>query len=270
MTPIPARPAPPEPLTPAALSDAVGVLVRRDPDLAGIVAAHGPPPLWARRPGFATLVRIILEQQVSLASAAAVYRRVAKELPAGWRPSSVQAAGEAGLRARGLTRQKARYIAALATRVADGQLQLDRLDRIADADARAQLLAVPGIGPWTADIYLLMALGRPDVWPPGDLALHKTLARLRGLPQIPSTEDAARLATRWAPYRAVAARILWHGYLAERAARHAGAADGVVRPHSPRPPTCAAARRRLARGAILLDRLGEVPYASPKGHRRRR
>lgn len=208
--------AAPHRLTRETLGRAVGELVRRDRGLARIVASHGLPPLWARRPGFPTLVRIILEQQVSLASAAAIYRRVAKELPGGWTPPAVRAAGERGLRARGLTRQKARYITELANHVADGRLRFSELARSTDEVVHAQLAAVPGIGPWTANIYLLMVLCRPDVWPPGDLALHKALARLRGLRQIPSSDEAARLAARWRPYRAVAARILWHGYLSTR------------------------------------------------------
>ena len=197
-------------------------LARRDRGLARIVLRHGTPPLWARRPGFATLARMILEQQVSLASAAALYRRVGDELPAGWTPASVLSASEQGLRARGLTRQKARYVAELAARVADGRLALAKLARAPDDEAHAELVAVPGIGPWTASVYLLMALGRPDTWPPGDLALHKALATLRGLPRVPTSDEAIEIAAAWAPHRAVAARILWHGYLSERAANTKG------------------------------------------------
>jgi DNA-3-methyladenine glycosylase II len=207
-----------ERLTLVSLRSAVDELVRRDRGLARIVAAHGVPPLWARRPGFATLVRIILEQQVSLASASALFRRVGNEIPGGWSPASVRQLGVSGLRGLGVTRQKARYVTELAIQVDDGRLSLSRLARVEDDAVRMHLGAVPGIGPWTTGIYLLMALGRPDVWPLGDLALHKALAKLRRLPQLPSTEQAARLAARWAPYRAVAARILWHYYLAQRAA----------------------------------------------------
>jgi DNA-3-methyladenine glycosylase II len=203
----------PERLTRASLGHAVRELARRDERLGRVVAVHGTPPLWARRPGFATLVRIILEQQVSLASAAAVYRRVEMELPNGWTPSSVRSVGESGLRARGLTRQKARYVAELAIRVDEGRLALTGMSRLDDDAVRRQLGALPGIGSWTANIYLLMALGRPDVWPTGDLALHKALARVAGLNGVPSSDEAARLALGWAPYRAVAARILWHAYI---------------------------------------------------------
>ena len=126
----------PAPLTRLSLALAVRALAERDPGLAAIVARHGPPPLWARRPGFATLARIILEQQVSLASAAALFRRVGEELPGGWTPAAVLAVGEAGLRARGLTRQKARYVAELAARVDGGALRLAQLARLPDDEAR--------------------------------------------------------------------------------------------------------------------------------------
>jgi DNA-3-methyladenine glycosylase II len=211
--------AAPPALTRRALLDAVAALTAADPGLARVVAAHGPPPLWARPRGFATLVRIILEQQVSLASAATLFARVERALGGAVTPASVGAAGEPGLRALGLTRQKARYVAALADRVATGALPLTRLARLPDAEVGAQLVRVPGIGPWTAGIYLLMALRRPDVWPPGDLALHKAMARLLDRPAPPSSDEATAIAARWRPWRAVAARILWHGYLEERGER---------------------------------------------------
>jgi DNA-3-methyladenine glycosylase II len=211
------QPAIPHRLTRAALDSAVRLLARRDRALGAIVTAHGPPPLWARPAGFATLARIVLEQQVSLAAAATLYRRVADTLPGGWMPAAVLAVGTDGLRARGLTRQKARYVVELAERVDRGELGLAALRTRPDADVIAELTRVPGIGPWTAGIYLLMALRRPDVWPPGDLALHKAIASLRGFSRVPSSLEAAAIAGAWAPYRAVAARILWHGYLAGRA-----------------------------------------------------
>lgn len=154
---------------------------------------------------------------MSLASAAALYRRVGTQLPGGWTPSSVRIVGESGLRAHGLTRQKARYVAELALRVDDGTLSLAALARASDDSVLSALVTLPGVGVWTASIYLLMALGRPDVWPSGDLALHKALAKFRGSSRLPSTEQATRFAARWAPYRAVAARILWQSYLASSA-----------------------------------------------------
>lgn len=202
-------------LTRATLQDGVRALTARDRVLAEIVARHGPPPLWARPQGFPTLVRIILEQQVSLASAATLYARVARTIPGGITPDAVRDVGAEGLRALGLTRQKARYVAALAERVADGSLPLASLGRRPDAEAGALLMRSPGIGPWSAAIYLLMALRRPDVWPPGDLALHKAIGRACGCP-TPGSDEATAMALRWSPWRAVAARVLWHAYLSER------------------------------------------------------
>ncbi|NJD30632.1 MAG: DNA-3-methyladenine glycosylase 2 family protein [Gammaproteobacteria bacterium] len=203
-------------LTRATLDAATKSLSRRDAGLASIVRRHGAPPLWARRAGFVTLVRIILEQQVSLASAAALHRRLAAQVAGGLSPGSILAIGPAGLRALGVTRQKSAYIHGLAERLEGGRLVLGAVARAPDDDAAAMLMEVPGIGPWTACIYLLMALRRPDIWPPGDLALHKAIARMRGLPQVPTSDQAARLAEAWSPHRAVAARILWHGYLSEK------------------------------------------------------
>jgi DNA-3-methyladenine glycosylase II len=205
-------------LTRATLLDGVRDLTARDAGLSRIVQRHGPPPLWARPRGFATLVRIILEQQVSLASAAALFRRLERSLDGGVTPAAVRAAGQPGLQALGVTRQKARYACELAERVTAGSLPLAALARMPDDEVAECLTSVPGIGPWTASIYILMALRRPDVWPPGDLALHKALARLQPRSGVPTSEEARALAQRWQPWRAVAARILWHGYLAERAA----------------------------------------------------
>ena len=202
-------------LTRATLRDAVRELTARDPGLARIVAAHGPPPLWARPQGFETLVRIILEQQVSLKSAATLNARVALAI-GGVTPTTVLSAGIDGLRGHGLTRQKAAYVVALAERVESGELPLRTLAQHDDDAAAALLKSVPGIGPWSASIYQLMALRRPDVWPPGDLALHKAMQRMHGLTRMPSSMEATRIAEQWAPWRAVAARLLWHDYLASR------------------------------------------------------
>lgn len=205
------------PLTRASLLDGVRALVDQDRALARIVERHGAPPLWSRPRGFATLTRIILEQQVSLASGAAMYARIDAAL-GGLSPTTVALVGRTGLQTLGVTRQKAAYIAALAEQVESGALPLDSLGRLPDERAAELLVAVPGIGPWTASIYLLMALRRPDVWPPGDLALHKALARLRRRQAIPTSDEARAFAARWRPWRAVAARILWHAYLSDRAA----------------------------------------------------
>ena len=194
---------------------ATEALCRRDRDLAAVVARHGPPPLWARRPGFATLALIILEQQVSLASGRAAYRRL-ERAAGGVTADRVARVTERELRDAGLTRQKARYCRGLAERICDGSLSLRRVARADDEAARALLCEVVGIGRWTADVYLLFALRRPDLWPPGDLALEVALQRLKGLPAKPRPERALAIAAAWRPWRSVAARLLWHFYLSTR------------------------------------------------------
>jgi DNA-3-methyladenine glycosylase II len=200
----------------ADLAPAVRALTRRDPALRALVRTYGLPPLWSRPGGFPTLVRIILEQQVSLASARSLFARLDRGM-GGVAPAAVLAQGHAGLRALGLTRQKAAAVHDLAGHVESGELPVARLGRLSDDAARAALLRVRGIGPWTADIYLLMALGRPDVWPRGDLALHRMLQAIDPERSPPTSDEASERAARWAPWRAVAARILWHGYLGARA-----------------------------------------------------
>lgn len=177
-----------------------------------MVARHGPPPLWARRPGIASLVLIILEQQVSLVSARAMYQRLERELGS-ITADAILYCGAAGLRRLGVTRQKAGYCQEVAERIKAGDLNLRRVARAPVAAARDELMRVRGIGPWTAEVYLLMVLRRPDIWPTGDVALHTALQHLRRLPARPGFDQAADHARRWAPWRAVAARVLWHGYL---------------------------------------------------------
>jgi len=189
-------------------------LAIRDPDLARIVEQHGHPPLWGRPPGFATLVWIILEQQVSIASARTLFRRLRTALGGHVTPAAVTHMGIDGLREFGLTRQKARYCNELAQRLLDGSLDLRVVSRATETQARTLLLAVPGIGHWTADIYFLMALRRPDVWPRGDLALAIAMRDVKRLHEVPSREQQVELAECWAPWRSVAARILWMHYLA--------------------------------------------------------
>lgn len=202
----------PETLTADSLLHAVEELCRRDADLAGIVAAFGPPPLWARAPGFPTLLHIILEQQVSLASARAAFERLliaASPLT----PESFLRLDDLKLREIGFSQQKARYGRHLAQVLLDGSLDLDALEGMEVAAAKDALLQVKGIGAWTADIYLLMALGRPDIWPRGDLALVVAAQEVKRLPARPTPEEFEALGLEWRPWRAVAARLLWHHYL---------------------------------------------------------
>jgi DNA-3-methyladenine glycosylase II len=201
-------------LTRLTLAAAVHELERRDADLAGIVARHGSPPLWARRPGFGTLLHIILEQQVSLASANAAYRKlltVASPLT----PERFLTLNDVTLKAVGFSRQKTRYGRELAQAVAAGYLDLPALKRLDDDAVRSRLTHIKGIGPWTAEIYLLMALRRPDAWPTGDLALAVAVRRVKRQPALPSPAELAELGSAWRPWRAVAARLLWHDYLSD-------------------------------------------------------
>jgi DNA-3-methyladenine glycosylase II len=199
-------------LTRRTLLAGVRFLAGRDTDLNRIVSTLGPPPLWQRPPGFSTLVRIILEQQVSLASAKAAFDRLAMAIDP-VTPAAFLTLSDDVLRGMGFSRQKTAYGRALATAIIDGTLDLDAVECMPDAAARAALIQVKGIGSWTADIYLLMALGRPDVWPGGDLALAVALQRLKGWPRRPGPEKTAVAAESWRPWRAVAARLLWHYYL---------------------------------------------------------
>jgi len=205
----------PRRLTRASLSIGAQELAQSDPDLGAVLLRLGEPPMWGRNPGFPTLIQIILEQQVSLVAARTVYRRLASRL-GGMTPEAVCAMQESGLRDFGLTRQKARYCHGLATRVLDGSLDLTCVARSADVVGRRTLLEVPGLGPWSVDIYYLMALRRPDVWPQGDLALASAIQEVKRLEALPTRGEQQALAGCWAPWRSVAARILWAHYLAAR------------------------------------------------------
>jgi DNA-3-methyladenine glycosylase II len=215
---VPKSSAPSRALTHASLAAAVRALTRRDRDLAALYRQNGLPPMWARRPGFATIIHIVLEQQVSIVAARSLYRRVRDRI-GGMTPETVAASGVSRLQKLGLTRQKASYCHGLATAVLDGSLDLSGIARAPDEAGRATLLALRGIGPWSADIYYLMALRRPDVWPVGDLALAVALHEVMGLPARPDALRQQEISARWAPWRSVAARLLWHYYLNTRRAR---------------------------------------------------
>lgn len=201
-------------LTQDTLVKAAKHLARRDKDLAGILKTLGPPPLWARRPGFPTLVKIILEQQVSLASAASLYARLKKNVVP-FHPVRMTELGEAHLKSLGLTRQKTAYCLHLAQSLTDKRLRLSQLSRMSDAEARAALMEIKGLGAWSADVYLLMALRRLDIWPVNDLALAIAVTKLKQLTLRPNANQLLELAEAWRPYRSVAARMLWQYYLAK-------------------------------------------------------
>jgi len=206
-------PAFPARLTTETLALAARHLALRDPHLASIYKLHGVPPMWGRRPGFSTLLRIILEQQVSLVSARAMFER----LKANIHPFTAEGfieAGEIQLRSLGVTRQKAHYCVQVAEAFTNGHLL--RIAGMSDEEAHAALVSIKGVGPWTANIYLLMALKRPDIWPDGDIALATAVTRLRKLDTRLSFRQLEQIAESWRPYRSVAARMLWQYYLAAR------------------------------------------------------
>jgi DNA-3-methyladenine glycosylase II len=171
--------------------------------------------MWGRRPGFVTLLRIVLEQQVSLVSARSMFERL-KSNVVPFTPEGFINFGEDRLRLLGVTRQKAHYCIEVAQAFVAGRLH--GLGRLSDEEAHATLLEIKGIGPWTANIYLLMALRRPDIWPHGDVALATAVSRLRKTKMRLSFVELAQIAEAWRPFRSVAARMLWQYYLAERRA----------------------------------------------------
>lgn len=205
-------------LTPATLAQAVEWLAGRDPALAQIVQRYGLPPLWPREPGFSTLIHIILEQQVSLASAKAAFDRLCETVTP-LTPQIFLTLDDTQLKTIGFSRQKTHYGRELARALLDGTLELDRLAGLGDEAVRAELKQIKGIGDWTVDVYLLMALRRPDAFAPGDLALLLAVQQIKKLDMRPTPVELAALAENWRPYRAVAARLLWHFYLSEKAAR---------------------------------------------------
>ncbi len=209
------------PLTDDLLLHAVTQLIARDARLARIVDALGPPPLWAREPGFATLLYIILEQQVSLASARAAYGRLLDAV-APLTPENFLTLDDTTLKAIGFSRQKTRYGRELARAVLSGNLDLEGLHHLDDDDVCMALMRVVGIGRWTADIYLLEALLRPDIWPTGDLALAVAAQRALAWPAVLKPVELAEVGEAWRPWRGVAARILWHDYLSRARPSNAG------------------------------------------------
>ena len=202
----------PDPLTDETVREYAFKLARAEPRFQQILERIGPPPLWGREPGFPTLVLIILEQQVSLASARAAYNRLLEICPQ-VTPEGFLGLGDEALRSAGFSRQKTAYCRGLAQAILDGQLDLAALCDMEDKAVRLELTRVKGIGAWSADIYLLMVLRRPDIWPVLDRALAVAVGRVWGLPQTPDALEMELIGEAWRPYRAVAARLLWHHYL---------------------------------------------------------
>lgn len=199
----------------ASLLKAALYLTKRDKDLDRIFKSDGVPPLWARYPGFKTLIKIILEQQVSLASGAAIYKKVANSIDP-FTPEHIEELGTSYLRGLGVTRQKSSYIINIANAINNGDIDLKSLNKLNNDSVKEKLMKIKGIGSWSANIYLLMALRRPDIWPAGDIALENTIRNLKKLRMNTSSEKISKVAEKWIPFRSVAARMLWHHYLSAR------------------------------------------------------
>jgi DNA-3-methyladenine glycosylase II len=208
------------------LDAALAALVAADPRFAALIAAAGRPPLRRRPDGFAGLAAIVVSQQLSTASAGAIWARLAAAFDP-FEPQAVLRARSARLARLGLSSPKIRALKKIARAVAGGRLALASLAEAAAADAHAALIAIHGIGPWTADIYLLSCLGHADAWPAGDLALQEAARLAFGLPTRPDAKEMMPLAEAWRPLRAVAARVLWTYY---RAVKGREGAPNLPRP----------------------------------------
>lgn len=202
-------------LTQKTLALAARELAARDQLLANIHATFGDPPLWQRATGFRTLVHIILEQQVSLSSAKSMLLRLEAAIQP-FTPERFSELGELHLRRLGVTRQKSAYLLHLSESLVSGRLRLRSLSSLSDDRAVLRLTEIKGIGLWSANIYLLMAMRRADIWPAGDLALAVAIKELKGLPTKPSPDELEQIAEAWRPHRAVAARMLWQYYLGRK------------------------------------------------------
>ncbi len=190
-------------------------LALADPHLDQIIKTYGYPPFWSRPGSFESLVHIILEQQVSLASALSALNKL-KERVKELTPERVLALTDEEFRACYCSRQKAGYIKHLAEALISGRLNLGELSRLPDEEVRARLVTLKGIGNWTADVYLMFVLQRPDIFPIGDLAAVNALRRVKQLPAQPSKEELLALTANWRPYRTIGAMLLWHFYLSTR------------------------------------------------------
>lgn len=190
-------------------------LATRDASLASVLRQHGYPPFWVRPNTFETLVLTILEQQVSLASAYAAYKKLKEQIDP-ITPEALLLLTDDNLRASYFSRQKIVYVRGLAEALRSGTINLTSMERLPDEEVRTRLKALKGIGDWTVDIYLIHALRRTDIFPLGDLALVNSLKHLMSLPAGTTKEDLLRIAEPWRPYRSMATMILWHHYIQTR------------------------------------------------------
>lgn len=198
-------------LTNAQLREHLDIVAAADPVVAAALERCGYPEARIRPTGYQTLLRTIVGQQVSVAAASSVWRKLEAELGEAMAPADLLARDFDALRACGLSRQKQGYARSLCELVASGELSFDALPAD-DEEAIAELTRIKGIGRWSAEIYLLFAEGRPDIWPAGDLAVQAALGKMLDLPERPSEKDARALAEKWRPHRGAMAIFTWHAY----------------------------------------------------------
>lgn len=195
--------------------DFLKIICERDRDLRQVVEIYGEPPMWFRVAGFPTLVHIILEQQVSLASARAAYEKLKQKIGENFTPADFLRLSEEDLKSLAFSRQKILYSRNLASKITGGELDLKALENLSDDAVKTELTKLKGVGRWTADIYLLMCLRRADAFPSGDLGLIVGVQQVKNLGTRPTTEELKIIGESWRPFRAVATRILWHYYLSK-------------------------------------------------------
>jgi DNA-3-methyladenine glycosylase II len=187
-------------------------LAKKDPHIKEIIEQHGYPPFWSRKPSFETLVHIILEQQVSLASAKAALVRL-KEKIGTVTPKKLLLLSDAELKSCYFSRQKIVYARCLANAIESGEISIKKLQHLADDDIRITLSKIKGIGNWTVDVFLMMVLHRTDLFPTGDIALMNSVRHVKQLHPQTSKEKILELAEIWRPHRTVAAFLFWHAYI---------------------------------------------------------
>jgi DNA-3-methyladenine glycosylase II len=201
-------------------------LSMRDKDLKFVIDGCGYPPMWTRPNTFETLVHIILEQQVSLASALAALNKLREKLKK-ITPEKILSLADEELRACYFSRQKIVYIRSLANAIISKKISLSAMERLPDQKVRANLVALKGIGNWTVDVYLIFVLQRTDIFPIGDLAAVNALKEIKKLPKEASKAGLLDVINSWSPYRTIATMILWHYYLSQRVKQKSAGATKV-------------------------------------------
>lgn len=190
-------------------------LAKKDKHLKTVLQEHSYPPFWSRVPSFATLIHIILEQQVSLASAKAAFLKLEEKI-GHITPEKLLALTDEELKACYFSRQKIKYARHLAESILNNELEIEKLNELHDEELRTALKKIKGIGDWTVDVFMMMCLHRCDCFPTGDIALIKSIKEVKALPALTSKEEILLIAEKWKPYKTVAAFILWHAYIKKR------------------------------------------------------